>query len=336
MARLSPDDFYIVTGTGFATHDFDWISRSIPAGLDARLIDVTSSNAVLAVMGPRVARRAPAVDRARPFERRLSFRQGDAHPVAGAPVLALRVTYVGELGWELHMPVEFALTVYDALMAAGAEARPRQCRLSRDRVAASGERLPRLGRRYRARPLAPRRRPRLGGEAEIEHAISRTRPRSSAGRKPLPRLLAGFTADPSIVLLGRETIYRDGKRVGWLTSGGFGYTVGRSIGYGYVRDPETASRATYCFPAVTSSKSPRHASGRTLPRSALRPHNVAHQELSPILRRKFLQLAPGSLLSAVLTVLGFSILLRSVLLFPRTSRLFSQKAAPPTARTWLT
>ncbi len=56
--------------------------------------------------------------------------------------------------------------------------------------------------------------------------------------KPLPRLLAGFTVDPSVVLLGRETIYRDGKRVGWLASGGFGYTVGRSIGYGYVRDAE--------------------------------------------------------------------------------------------------
>ena len=57
-------------------------------------------------------------------------------------------------------------------------------------------------------------------------------------KKPLPRLLAGFTTDPGIVLLGRETIYRDGKRVGWLASGGYGYTVGRSIGYGYVRDSE--------------------------------------------------------------------------------------------------
>ena len=56
--------------------------------------------------------------------------------------------------------------------------------------------------------------------------------------KNLPRLLAGFTADPSVVLLGRETIYREGKRVGWLSGGGYGYTVGRSIGYGYVRDPE--------------------------------------------------------------------------------------------------
>ena len=53
VGRLSPDEYYIVTGTGFATHDFDWISRSIPDGLDARLIDVTSSNAVLSVMGPK-------------------------------------------------------------------------------------------------------------------------------------------------------------------------------------------------------------------------------------------------------------------------------------------
>ncbi len=60
---------------------------------------------------------------------------------------------------------------------------------------------------------------------------------TQASRK-LPRLLAGFTANPSTVLLGRETVYRDGKRVGWLTSGGYGYTVNRSIGYGYVRDPE--------------------------------------------------------------------------------------------------
>ena len=74
--------------------------------------------------------------------------------VAGAPVLALRVTYVGELGWELHIPVEFAVSVYDALMAAGREARHRQRRLPRHRVAALGKRLPRLGRGYRARPLA--------------------------------------------------------------------------------------------------------------------------------------------------------------------------------------
>ena len=55
--------------------------------------------------------------------------------------------------------------------------------------------------------------------------------------RPLPRLFAGFlVADPEVVLLGRETIYRNGERVGWLTSAGYGYTLGKSIGYGYVRN----------------------------------------------------------------------------------------------------
>src|SRR5690606_42138037 len=60
----------------------------------------------------------------------------------------------------------------------------------------------------------------------------------AAAGKRLPRLLAGFTTAPDVELLGRQTSFRDGKRVGWLSSGGYGYTVRRSIGYGYVRDPE--------------------------------------------------------------------------------------------------
>ena len=66
VARLSPTEYYIVTGTGFATHDFDWIARSIPDGLDARLIDVTSAYAVLSLMGPRSRDVLRASDRARP------------------------------------------------------------------------------------------------------------------------------------------------------------------------------------------------------------------------------------------------------------------------------
>jgi 4-methylaminobutanoate oxidase (formaldehyde-forming) len=156
--------------------------------------------------------------------------------VAGAPVMALRVTYVGELGWELHVPVEFALTVYEALLGAGQ---------SHGLVNAGYRAIEslRLEKGYRAwgadigpdhSPLMAglgwavklrRNIPFLGCEALVEQQ-----------QRPLPRLLAGFTADPEVVLLGRETIYRDGERVGWLSSGGYGYTLGRSIGYGYVRD----------------------------------------------------------------------------------------------------
>jgi len=158
--------------------------------------------------------------------------------VAGAPLLALRVTYVGELGYELHIPVEFALTIYDALMKAG----------EKHGIANAGYRAIeslRLEKGYRAwgADIGPDHSPLVAG---LGWAVKLKSNRPFRGRealeaqaaKKLPRLLAGFTADPSVVLLGRETIYRDGKRVGWLSSGGYGYMVGRSIGYGYIRDPE--------------------------------------------------------------------------------------------------
>lgn len=238
VGRLSPSEYYIVTGTGFATHDFDWISRSIPDGLDARLIDVTSSHAVLSVMGPRSRDVLQGLTEHDISNSGFPFGRVKRITVAGAPVLALRVTYVGELGFELHIPVEFAVSVYDALMAAG---RPHG-------IANAGYRAIeslRLEKGYRAwgADIGPDHSPLVAGLGWAVKLKSNTpfqgrTALAAQAAKKLPRLLAGFTADPSIVLLGRETIYRDGKPLGWLTSGGYGHTVGRSIGYGYVRDPE--------------------------------------------------------------------------------------------------
>ena len=120
VARLSPAEYYIVTGTGFATHDFDWISRSIPDGLDARLSDVTSAYAVLSVMGPRSRDVLRALTEHDMSNEGFPFGRMKRIALAGASILALRITYVGELGFELHIHVEFALSVYEALMVAGA------------------------------------------------------------------------------------------------------------------------------------------------------------------------------------------------------------------------
>jgi glycine cleavage system aminomethyltransferase T/glycine/D-amino acid oxidase-like deaminating enzyme len=238
VGRLSNDEYYVVTGTGFATHDFDWISRSIPEGLDARLIDVTSAYAVLSVMGPRSREVLQTLTEHDLGNAAFRFGRLRRIALAGAPVLALRVTYVGELGFELHVPVEFAASVYDALMPAGEP----------HGIANAGYRAIeslRLEKGYRAwgADIGPDHSPLSAG---LAWAVKLKSNRPFQGRealeaqseKRLPRLLAGFTADPSVILLGRETIYRDGKRVGWLSSGGYGYTVGRSIGYGYVRDTE--------------------------------------------------------------------------------------------------
>ena len=239
IGRLAEDAYYIVTGTGFATHDFDWIRRHIPTGLDARLIDVTSAHAVLSLMGPRARDiLAPLTEEdvsnvAFPFGsvRRLS--------VAGAPVIALRVTYVGELGWELHVPVEFAATLYDALTAAGA---------NHGLVDAGYRAIEslRLEKGYRAwgADIGPDHSPLMAG---LGFAVKLRTNMPFLGREaieaqrvsPLPRLLTGFAVeDRGVVLLGRETIYRNGRRAGWLSSGGWGHTVERALGYGYVRDPD--------------------------------------------------------------------------------------------------
>ena len=243
VARLAADQYYLVTGTGFASHDFDWIARHIPPGLDARLTDVTSSYAVLALMGPRARELLAALSRDDLSNAAFPFGQARRLQLAGAPVLALRVTYVGELGWELHIPVEFAVTVYTALMQAGAL----------HGIANAGYRAIetlRLEKGYRAwgADIGPDHTP---FEAGLGWAVKLKSNQPFMGRSalelhsraPLQKWLCAFTVDdPQVLLLGRETIYRNGERVGWLGSGGYGHTLKMNIGYGYVRGLEGVTR----------------------------------------------------------------------------------------------
>ncbi len=242
IARVAEDEFYIVTGTGFATHDFDWISRNIPAGMNCQLFDITSSNAVLSLMGPRARDILQAVTRADVSNAGFPFGSTKTIGIKGCPVLALRVTYVGELGWELHLPVEYATTVYAALMQAGAE----------HGLVNAGYRAIdslRLEKGYRAwgADIGPDHTPQ---EAGLGWAVKLKGNTPFKGREAaqaqadggVKKMMACFTCDADVVLLGRETIYRNGERVGWLTSGGFGYTVDKSIGYGYVRNPDGVTR----------------------------------------------------------------------------------------------
>ncbi|WP_428925692.1 GcvT family protein [Marinibacterium sp. SX1] len=234
-ARLSETAFYITTGTGFATRDFDWIARNILPEHRAELVDVTSAHAVLSLMGPRARDILSAVTADDVSNAGFPFGTARTIFVAGAPVLALRLSYAGELGWELHIPSEYAIAVHDALQAAGAP----------HGLADAGYRAIetlRLEKGYRAwaGEIGPDTTP---IEAGLGWACRKTTPFKGKaaldalrGRPPAKRL-ATFTAGPDTVLLGRETIYRDGERVGYLASGGFGHTIGRAIGMGYLRHP---------------------------------------------------------------------------------------------------
>ena len=233
--RTKFNEYYITTGTGYATHDFNWISRNIPSELNAQLIDVTSSNAVLSLFGPnardilQVLTVNDVSDNGHPFG---SARQIS---IAGCLVLAMRITYVGELGWELHFPVEYAQTVYNKLIEAGS---PLGLRNAGYRAI---ETL-RLEKGYRAwsSDIGPDHTP---DEAGLGWAVKMKSNISFKGRdaiakqraEGIKKIMATFTIDSNVILSGRETIYRNGERCGWLSSAGFGHTIGKFIGMGYVR-----------------------------------------------------------------------------------------------------
>ena len=234
VSRLAQDRYYIVTGTGFRTHDFHWIADHLPAGLDATLSDVTESRATLALMGPRARAILAAASGAEVSDAALPFGHLREVAIAGHPVLALRLTYVGELGYELHMDRDAALPVYQALMATGHGLKPAGYRAI--------ESL-RLEKGYRAwgADITPNDTP---FEAGLGWAVKLKSGQAFLGREaalaaaaaPLTRRLVGLACDDAeAVLVGRETILRDGQPVGYLSSGGHGHTLGRPLGLGYVR-----------------------------------------------------------------------------------------------------
>ncbi len=242
VARLADDRFYIVTGTGFRTHDLAWIAEHIPAGAGATIRDVTEALGTLVLMGPRARDVLAAVTSADLSNSAFPFGHVRIIPIVGHDIRALRVTYVGELGWELHVPLAATGDVFDALMAAGA---PHGLRPVGYRALESL----RLEKGYRAwgSDITANDNP---FEAGLGWAVKLKSNAPFIGRdalvaaqgKPLRKRLATFTTDlENVVLLGRETILRNGEFAGYLTSGGYGYTIGKPIGLGYVRHPEPAT-----------------------------------------------------------------------------------------------
>ena len=237
VARIDDERFYVVTGTGFRTHDAAWITEHLSGG--AVLSDVTEHWGTLSVMGPRARSVLQQVTDFDMSNANLPFGHIREIGIAGATVRALRVSYVGELGYELHVPLTGLVAVYDALTQAGAA----------DGIRPAGYRAIeslRLEKGYRAwgADITPNDTPieaglgwavKLGRNADF---LGRAALEKVAGKLPVKRLVGLAVDDDRAVLVGRETILRDGLPVGYLTSGGYGYTLGKGIGYGYVRNPD--------------------------------------------------------------------------------------------------
>ena len=236
VTRISDDEYFIVTGTGFAVHDFQHIRRHIPDDARAVLLDVTSAYATLSVMGPQARNLLSLITEGDLDNKAFPFATYRDIFVAGAPVRALRITFVGELGWELHIPTEYAVTVYDSLCKVGTE----YGLVNGGYRAINSLRLEKAYRLWGS-DVSPDYTP---YEAGLGFAVAVDKNTDFIGREALlaqregrlrKRLALLTHEDPEAALFGGETIYRDGEPVGWLTSGGFGHAVGKDIGLGYIR-----------------------------------------------------------------------------------------------------
>jgi 4-methylaminobutanoate oxidase (formaldehyde-forming) len=232
VTRLAEDRFRIVTGTAFASHDLAWIQSHLPTDGSVQIEDLTSRYACLCLWGP-LAREVlqPLTDTDVSAEA-FKYMTACELNVGPVPCLAVRVTFVGELGWELYCPIEFALTLYRLLETAG---RPHGLVPAGYRAIDSL----RLEKGYRVwgsdvtsadSPF----------EAGLGFAVAMGKD-DFIGRAALSesgalsRHLACIVLDdPRAVALGEEPVRVAGKTVGRVTSGGLGYTVAASIAYAYL------------------------------------------------------------------------------------------------------
>ncbi|HUN46592.1 MAG TPA: FAD-dependent oxidoreductase [Stellaceae bacterium] len=265
VTRESADRFLIVTSAASQTRDLAWLRRHIPSEARVAAVDVTSAYAVLSLMGPRSRELLQALTPDDFSNAAFPFASSREIDLAYARVRATRITYVGELGWELYVPTEFAPGVYDALVAEGARFGLRHAGYH----ALNSLRIEKAYRHWghditeEDTPL----------EAGLGFAVGWKKP-DFIGRdallrqqeKGLTRRLVTFALDdPRRMLYHNEPIWRDGRLVGRITSGMYGHTVGAAIGLGYVADEGRVVPDSY----VTSGRFEIEIAGDRVPARAV-------------------------------------------------------------------
>jgi heterotetrameric sarcosine oxidase gamma subunit len=235
LTRLGPDQYLIVTSAGQTTHDFSYIERQLTGKWRGSLVDVTSAFAILTVAGPRSRALLSRVSSADFSTEAFPFSTSRMVDIGFATVRASRLNFVGELGWELYVPTEFTVGVYDNLVEAGVDLGVRP-------VGFYAMESLRMEKAFRSwghditrddTPLEAG----LGFAVKLGSDIDfRGRPALLKQRaEGLPKRLVSITLDdPEVVLWGHEPLRRNGDIVGHITSAGYGHTVGSAVALAYV------------------------------------------------------------------------------------------------------
>jgi len=240
VMRLATDRFLVVTGTTQPVRDADWIVRNTPSGAHAVLTDVTSAHAVLGLMGPHAREILARVSGADLSDAGFPFATHPEIDVGHATAIANRMSYVGELGWELFVPVEFAAGVHDTLLEAGRDLGLRHAGY----YALEALRLEK-GYRHWGHELTPEVNP---WEAGLGFTVAMDKPGGFIGRDalaaakaagaPRKRIVQLTLDDPQPVLWGGEGVLLDGRPLGEVTSAAWGHTLGRSVALALIEDPD--------------------------------------------------------------------------------------------------
>lgn len=234
VTRLGENHFYIITGAGFGVHDSDWIRRNLPADGSVTLMEVTSGWAVINICGPKSRDVLQAACENNVANEAFPFATMQNIIIGAAPVRAARIGYVGELGWELHVPTEFAQHVYDQLWECGARFGIRDIGYRAiDTLRMEKNYL------YWSADITPDYSPVEAGLAGRVHLKSKG---DFIGRTALERQknegverkLCCFTSDDELPLFGGETILSGADVVSLASSVGFGTTVQKTIILGYL------------------------------------------------------------------------------------------------------
>jgi len=250
VTRLSADEFLLVSSAATTERDKDHIAKRIPRGAHASLVDVTSAYAVFGVMGPESRALLASLSGADLSDEGFPFGTSREIGLGYYTVRATRITYVGELGWELYVPAEFAVGVYQNLTAAGAA-------FGLVNAGYYAIESMRLEKGYRAfgRELTPDYNPveagllfacKLGTDVSFLGREAVEKARAEGPRRKLVSLIldepggaAGAVPQAAAgALWGGELVLRDGVAVGQVVSGAWGEALGGYVGLAYVRHPD--------------------------------------------------------------------------------------------------
>jgi len=240
VTRVSATEFLLVSSSATTERDQDWLRRNVPDGRDVSVRDVTTSYAVIGVMGPASRTLLHRLTDADLSETGFPFATSRLLPLGHATVRATRMTYVGELGWELMIPVEFAAGAYADLRSAGADLGVvdagyyaiESLRLEKGYRAFGRELTPDFGPVEAGLVFATK----LAGEADFLGRTALTEHRARLkGPVPRRRLVSFVLDDPDPMLWGGELVVHEGRPVGQVTSAAWGATVGAAVGLAYLR-----------------------------------------------------------------------------------------------------